>query len=411
MKINFDKKISTQTITWTFGSVFVAVLLSFCLFCPALTFRSPQENTNTPTPSNDSSQIGEQVKKNCIDCKCNIDDWSMDCCDNCEKTFDKPIDVVWTGEVATFMMSGEMFAIKKTPEDKKYPLFEACCLPSGDGNSELHGMVKVTGKWTGITCDYVNTIFGQCVPYVEIKKIEKMEQQYTPIISLNDIKWWTAEINEDNKYASVNMEYPQFIGGDEVKKINEYIRGTVLNVLSFERDQVKTDIENKEKWCEEYPGDAYGERVWTCSVQLISKYSVVSIVNNIVSLEIVITNFTGGGNGNHELSYVINWDLQNNLPLEAKDMFCDKKYPDNFALLAASGILSHENKVIPYSGDGLDGMKDSIEEKFLKNEFEILLGYHGIFVVFQPYAIGSGADGIIKAHIPYSDLEGKICLK
>jgi len=173
MKINL-KKIDW----WVVVILFIIAFAILNLFYPILTPRRPiQENANIPTISNASNQTGEQVKKDCIDCKCNADDWFKDCCDNCEKTFDKPIDVVWTGEVATFMVSGEEFAIRKIPEDKKYPLFEACCLPRGEGNPELRGMVRITGKWTGIACNYVNTVFGQCVPYVEIEKIEEIIKQ------------------------------------------------------------------------------------------------------------------------------------------------------------------------------------------------------------------------------------------
>lgn len=90
----------------------------------------------------------------------------------CEETFEEPIDIVWTGEVMTFMMSGEAFAIKRVPENEEYSMFFACCLDEEKRNPYLKGTVTITGKWLGITCAYANTVFGQCAPDVEIEKID-----------------------------------------------------------------------------------------------------------------------------------------------------------------------------------------------------------------------------------------------
>ena len=73
------------------------------------------------------------------------------------------------------MMSGQAFGIKRASESKEYPMFFACCLPEEKRNPYLEGTVKVTGEWTGITCAYANTIFGQCVPDVDISKIEAVK--------------------------------------------------------------------------------------------------------------------------------------------------------------------------------------------------------------------------------------------
>lgn len=41
---------------------------------------------------------------------------------------------------------------------------------------KLGDYIKVSGKWTGITCAYYNTVFGQCVPEVEPEKIEVIDE-------------------------------------------------------------------------------------------------------------------------------------------------------------------------------------------------------------------------------------------
>jgi len=267
----------------------------------------------------------------------------------------------------------------------------------------MNGKVKITGKWVGITCAYRNTIFGQCVPNVEIEKIEKVKE-YTPVTHINDLKWFTARIEEYNKHAYIDIEHPQFIGGKEVEKLNEYIKGTVLNELNKDRNYVREWIADKIEGCEDTDANTFNGRLWECSVTLVSEYKVASIVNNIVSLELVITDYTGGGNGNHELPYVINWDLKNNRLLDKKDIFCNKEYPSELALAVYRNIFDKYGE--EYSPD----ISDDIDEKIQSSEFDVLLGYHGLSIVFQPYAILSGSEGIIRVPILYSDLENKICL-
>ncbi len=98
--------------------------------------------------------------------------------EDCNKTFDKPIDVEWTGEVIAQMVSGTVYGIKKTPEDKENPYFYAGRLDEDINKAwedkkevGLSGLVRVKGKWVGITDAYRNTIFGRCVPNVLIESI------------------------------------------------------------------------------------------------------------------------------------------------------------------------------------------------------------------------------------------------
>src|SRR3989344_4450579 len=101
----------------------------------------------------------------------------------CEKTFDEPIDVSWEGKVIGQMVSGTQYGILKLPEDKENPYFyagihdeeinEAILQKRADVG--LTGIVRVKGKWIGITAAYRNTIFdGKCVPYVKIESIEQI---------------------------------------------------------------------------------------------------------------------------------------------------------------------------------------------------------------------------------------------
>lgn len=87
-----------------------------------------------------------------------------------EKVFLEPVDIVWSGEIISTMVSGSCVGLKG--EFDNYSWAMACV---GDSHStelwQFEGTVTITGKWLGITCGYKNTIFGECVPDVRIENI------------------------------------------------------------------------------------------------------------------------------------------------------------------------------------------------------------------------------------------------
>ena len=95
----------------------------------------------------------------------------------CGETFDKPIDIVWDGEIFFTMSSGDCLGLIRIPEDKQDPKFFACGVDcTGGGNCFDGGKVRITGKWVGTTCMYANAAFdGRLVPEVDIEKIEKIK--------------------------------------------------------------------------------------------------------------------------------------------------------------------------------------------------------------------------------------------
>ena len=97
---------------------------------------------------------------------------------DCNRDYAKPIEVNWEGEVIAKMVSETQYGIKRIPSNKKYPYFYAGQDPDKawveKKNVGLEGKVRVKGKWIGITDAYKNSIFGRCVPSVEIISIEKI---------------------------------------------------------------------------------------------------------------------------------------------------------------------------------------------------------------------------------------------
>lgn len=132
---------------------------------------SPQQST----PDEQLSKQSAEVIKNDIGC-------------SCQKTFDHPKDIVWEGIVIANMMSGSVYGIKKIPEDSNEPYFYASQPENVSRDRQgLRGKVRITGKWTGITCAYANTIFHRCVPRVEIEEIDRPLDDGSEINSDNDV--------------------------------------------------------------------------------------------------------------------------------------------------------------------------------------------------------------------------------
>lgn len=98
---------------------------------------------------------------------------------DCNEEFAKPIDVDWEGKIIATMISETQYGIERIPPDKKYIYFYAGQDPdkawAEKKNVGLEGKVRVKGRWVGITDAYKNTIFGRCVPDVEITTIENIK--------------------------------------------------------------------------------------------------------------------------------------------------------------------------------------------------------------------------------------------
>jgi len=181
------------------------------------------------------------------------------------------------------------------------------------------------------------------------------------------LKWETETIKEDNANAAISIEYPKFIGDTEVLKLNELIKTLATENLSSDKELVNDWIKNGKSWIDEngvkqyemYPPDLWRcrdakEYDYECSVNVDVKYKLHSIINDIVGLELVVTDYTGGGNGNHSRSITINYDLKSDKELKANELFCNSDYADalfkisevdlvnQFSYLEAGAIFDNE---------------------------------------------------------------------
>ncbi len=87
-----------------------------------------------------------------------------------EEEYSEPVDIVWSGRVTAVMSGGSCIGVEGKFD--KYSKFMACLSDVYSNKLQNYsGEVKITGKWLGVTCAYKNTIFGKCVPDVEIQEI------------------------------------------------------------------------------------------------------------------------------------------------------------------------------------------------------------------------------------------------
>ncbi len=213
----------------------------------------------------------------------------------------------------------------------------------------------------------------------------------TSLDNLPVLKWQNKRIKEENEHDDIDVNYPQFLGGTMVNSLNEYIANIVKSIIEDSREESEI-IAND-------PNEVgYG-------VLVSSDYRVAGVQNGIISLELVVTNFTDRGNGNHDWPYTINWDLKSNRLLSVDDLFCNKDYIARIAPLFRSQIIADAK----LNGHVLLGIESGPNNN-LENWEYFLLYKDGLISVFPAYQISSGSDGIIRTFIHDSKEDPFLCL-
>lgn len=221
-----------------------------------------------------------------------------------------------------------------------------------------------------------------------------------------DIKWETKSIKEDGAYARIDLSYPEFKGFSSANNLNKIITNIVLGALEEDRrfiEKWKKDEKNSYTDNEgNIVSDCYGDQdyFYSCSVNLHSSFKVKSILNNIISLEIILTDYTGGGNGNHSYVKTIIYDLKNGKQLFIDDLFCGDNYLERVKEILKSNIA------IGYVYD--NNIKDLSDEELLSYLREVSFNGIGLTLSFNPYIF---APDIYNIFVPYAILEDNLCFK
>ncbi len=206
------------------------------------------------------------------------------------------------------------------------------------------------------------------------------------------LTWETYKIVENKGRVNIDIEYPHFLGNknsDKVAKLNQYIETIIQTTIEKDRKTLESMIRDDPDSFESI-------------IALSSGYRLIGVKNGIVSLEMVITDFTGGGNGNHDEPVTINWDLKSNKLLTADQVFCSKNYTELLLPLVQKQLLK---RLYP---DNVLVNDWATPEEYNWEYF--LLKKDGIIAVFPPYDVSSGASGIVRVFIPNPSAQNFLCL-
>jgi len=253
---------------------------------------------------------------------------------------------------------------------------------------------KDIDAFSSIDLDYVQKIFNDSL---------KIKENLSKNNIYKDIKWETKTIKEYNDHADVSLEYPEFKGFYSANSLNKIISDIVLDTLENDRSMVSDWMKNKDPKNNYEPCGGESDYYYECSVNLYSSFKVKSIINDIISIEIILTDYTGGGNGNHSYPKTIIYDLKNGKQLFVDDIFCGNDYLKKVREVLRANLINGS-----VFDNSLGYLTDEVLLSYLR---EASFNDFGLTLSFSPYIFTPGAYGIYDMFIPYTVLENNLCFK
>lgn len=200
------------------------------------------------------------------------------------------------------------------------------------------------------------------------------------------LTWTEKKIHIEKPRTYIDISYPVF-DTPSALKLNSYIKEIVD--VRLEEDMIELDERIKND-----------PESYFSTLDLVIQYRIYGVQNGVVSIEIVATDYTGGGNGNHDYSHVVNWDLKENMPLSIENLFCKNDYLEKISMLSKKHL--NDSYDLPIQESGLFPTVDN---------FNLILPYDkGIIVILQPYQVLSGNSGIVRIVIDENELSDILCI-
>ena len=253
---------------------------------------------------------------------------------------------------------------------------------------------KDIDAFSSIDLGYVQKIFNDSL---------KIKEKLSKNNIYKDVKWEIKTVKEDNAHADINLEYPEFKGFASATNLNKIVNDIVLGTLENDRDLVNDWMKNKDPKNNYEPCGGDSDYYYECSVNLYSSFKVKSIINNIISIEIILTDYTGGGNGNHSYPKTIIYDLRNGKQLFMDDLFCGDDYLSRIKEILEANLVT---------GSVFDNSLTYLTDEVLLSHLrEASFNDFGLTLSFSPYIFTPGAYGIYNVFIPYTLLENNLCFK
>jgi len=259
---------------------------------------------------------------------------------------------------------------------------------------------KDIDAFSSIDLGYVQKIFNDSL---------KIKEKLSKNNIYKDVKWETKTIKEDNAYADISLEYPEFKGFYSANSLNKIITDIILGTLEEDRKSIEDWKKDEKNSYTDDEGkvisDCYGDQdyFYSCSVNLYSSFKVKSIINDVISIEIILTDYTGGGNGNHSYPKTIIYDLKNGKQLFVDDIFCGNDYLKKVKDVLRANLINGS-----VFDNSLGYLTDEVLLSYLR---EASFNDFGLTLSFSPYIFTPGAYGIYDIFIPYTVLENNLCFK
>ena len=212
------------------------------------------------------------------------------------------------------------------------------------------------------------------------------------------VRWDKVEINRDGDDTDVKIQYPQFVGVGAPQKLNAYIGGIISKAVA--------DAEKLQE-----KAFAAGKSGLEVSIGLYSQFSMVGVAKGILSMELVVSDYSGGGNGNHDNPILINWNLATDTFVSPAKYFCSFDSYKRLRPIAEKHIISDFEKdstilTHPLPADIVAWVEEGVATM---TSASLLLKSDGLIAVFSPYEVMSGSKGIVRTFIPTEELDGIFC--
>jgi hypothetical protein len=262
-----------------------------------------------------------------------------------------------------------------------------------------------TTKEQDDTASYNNDVFNDS----NILKLTAVSSDIgfkTGLASYPTLTWTDNTITTSTHKSSLDVRYPRFLANNLTERkvvddLNKYVESLVeKRITDDDKDVADTNKHN-----------APIDYIYT---DLAVRYRIIGAQNGIVSLEMVFTDFTDGGNGNHDEPFTINWDLKSDRLLKDSELFCSVNYDSVLTPLVRQVIIKNFSTdthiVQPLDDSFISNINSGTDMTNPDNEEHFLLSQNGLILVFPPYQVSAGNSGIVRAFIPYSEIPNVLCL-
>jgi hypothetical protein len=208
----------------------------------------------------------------------------------------------------------------------------------------------------------------------------------------NGLRVDTKEIKEENKKLrySVDVEYPELIGGANPNsgKFNQEVKSLVTKEVKGFKDGVS------EAATDEAPANPDSGS----DIQI--GYDVVLATEDLISVVFGISTYSEGAAHPNSYSQVINYDLKNGKSLKLADLF--KPGSEYLGVISRHAVSDLKKQA------GQDADNDWIEKGAgpdVDNFLSWNISKRGLALTFDPYQVGSYAEGPKHVVVPYSVLK------